>query len=72
MIPSSILHDIETLPPEAQSQVVDFIHLIKSRYKKKADKYESEEDLGFGLHKVTKNISLEDMDKAIAQRACEL
>ncbi len=68
---ASVLQELEALPPEAQSQVIDFIAFIKARYKKKqAKKREEKDDLGFGSIKVTKSISLDEMDKAIAQGAC--
>ena len=68
---ASLLKELEALPPEAQSQVIDFIAFIKARYKKKqAKKREEKDDFGFGSIKVTKSISLDEMDKAIAQGAC--
>ena len=68
---ASVLQELEALPPEAQSQVIDFIAFIKARYKKKqAKKREEKDDFGFGSIKVTKSISLDEMDKAIAQGAC--
>ena len=68
---TSVLQELEALPPEAQSQVIDFIAFIKARYKKKqAEKTEAKDDFGFGSIKVAKSISLDEMDKAIAQGAC--
>lgn len=32
MIPHAMLKDFETLPPDAQQQVADFITFLKSRY----------------------------------------
>ena len=32
MLPSTVLQDIEQLPPAAQSQIIDFIEFLKTRY----------------------------------------
>lgn len=38
MLPSTVLHDFDALPPIAQEQVIDFIAFVKSRYQVKPKK----------------------------------
>jgi len=38
MLPSSVIHDFDTLPPIAQEQVIDFIAFVKMRYQHKTPK----------------------------------
>ena len=38
MLPSTAVHDFDTLPLVAQQQVIDFISFIKVRYQEKAPK----------------------------------
>jgi len=39
MLPSSVIHDFDTLPPPiAQEQVIDFIAFVKLRYLRKTPK----------------------------------
>ncbi|QLQ32158.1 MAG: hypothetical protein HZT40_11830 [Candidatus Thiothrix singaporensis] len=65
--------DFETLPPDAQQQVIDFIAFIKLRYPSRKDAPDKP-DVGrsFGAIKVKKRVTLEQMDEAIRQRGGEL
>ena len=38
MLPSTVLHDFDALPPVAQEQVIDFIAFVKARYQVKSKK----------------------------------
>ncbi|MBK8452379.1 MAG: hypothetical protein WAQ53_16140 [Thiofilum sp.] len=61
-----ILNDFETLPPDAQQQVIDFIAFIKSRYQtRKTVVQQPNAESSFGVIKVKKKVSLEQMDEAI-------
>jgi hypothetical protein len=66
MLPLTVLQDIEQLPPAAQSQVIDFIEFLKSRYAASASAAPAIEQT-FGVIHVQKRVSLEQMDEAIRQ-----
>lgn len=66
MLPSTVLHDFETLPPVAQNQVIDFIAFIKMRYQK-VPAIQPSIEYSFGAIHVQKRVSLEQMDEAIKQ-----
>ena len=69
MMPNAVLQDFETLPPDAQRQIIDFIAFIKSRYQIGKDKLsKSNTEKSFGVIKVKKRVTLEQMDEAIRQR----
>jgi len=69
MMINPALEDFETLPPDAQQQVIDFIAFIKSRYQFRKDTF-NKPDVGrsFGVIKVKKRVTLEQMDAAIRQK----
>lgn len=67
MLPASILQDIEQLPPAAQSQVIDFIEFMKSRYPVEQTDVQSSVEQSFGAIHVKKRVTLEHMDEAIKQ-----
>ena len=73
MIPNAVLQDFETLPSDAQQQVIDFIDFIKARYQARVTKQsQSTLESSFGSIKVKKNVTLEQMDEAIRQRGATL
>ena len=73
MIPNAVLRDFETLPLDAQQQIIDFIAFIKSRYQTRVTKQAPiTTESSFGSIKVKKRISLEQMDEAIRQRGAVL
>ena len=73
MIPNAVLRDFETLPLDAQQQIIDFIAFIKSRYQTRIAKQPPiTTESSFGSIKVKKKISLEQMDEAIRQRGAAL
>lgn len=73
MIPNTVLQDLETLPLDAQKQVIDFIAFIKERYQTKVIKQpQSTQEGSFGSIKVKKKVTLEQMDEAIRQRGATL
>lgn len=66
MIPTEVLQDYESLPSEAQQQVIDFIAFMKSRYQKPTPVDETLSIEGsFGLLKANRTITFEEMDRAI-------
>ena len=67
MLPAEVLQDYETLPTEAQRQVIDFIEFMKARYQKtkSESKTSSIEDSSFGLLKANRTVTLDEMDKAV-------
>jgi hypothetical protein len=67
MLPATILQDIEQLPPAAQSQVIDFIEFMKSRYPVEQTNAQSSVEQSFGAIHVKRRVSLEQMDEAIKQ-----
>ncbi len=73
MIPNAVLQDFETLPLDAQQQVIDFIAFIKARYQARVKKQpQSTLESSFGSIKVKKKVTLEQMDEAIRQRGAIL
>lgn len=73
MIPNAVLKDFESLPVDAQQQIIDFIAYIKSRYQtRKSSQPQNTPESLFGSIKVKKKVSLEQMDKAVRQRGAEL
>ena len=66
MLPSTVLHDIEQLPPVAQSQLIDFVEFLKSRYRVAPSSVQAVEQT-FGVIHVQKSVSIEQMDEAIRQ-----
>lgn len=64
MILANTLQDIEKLPPEAQTQLVNFIEFLKFRYGKPTiNDATVADDASFGaIH-----VSLAQMEEAIAQ-----
>lgn len=77
MLPTEISHDYEQLPLEAKQQVVDFIEFLKSKYPKTSELDITEipsKKLSstFGSIHVTRSVSLEEMDEAIAEGASRL
>jgi hypothetical protein len=75
MIPVSLQDDFEVLPPEAKQQVVDFVAFMKERYareseSKSVDKADIESS--FGIVKVNKHVTLEQMDEAVSRMGGEL
>jgi hypothetical protein len=73
MIPNAVLQDFETLPSDAQQQVIDFIAFIKARYQTRVTKQpQSTLESSFGSIKVKKKVTLEQMDEAIRQRGAAL
>lgn len=66
MLPSTVLQDIEQLPPAAQSQIIDFIEFLKTRYPASPSVTQPIEQT-FGVIHVQKRVSLEQMDEAIRQ-----
>lgn len=68
MIPNAVLQDLETLPLDAQQQVI-----IKARYQARVTKHpQSTLEGSFGSIKVKKKVTLEQMDEAIRQRGAIL
>lgn len=66
------LRDFETLPPDAQQQVIDFIAFIKLRYQaRKSINNGLEAASAFGAIKVKKSVSLDGMEQAIQQKGSE-
>ncbi|MDX9988729.1 hypothetical protein [Thiothrix unzii] len=73
MIPNAVLQDFETLPLDAQQQVIDFIDFIKARYQARVTKQsQSTLESSFGSIKVKKKVTLEQMDETIRQRGATL
>jgi len=73
MILSNTLQDIEQLPPEAQSQLIDFVEFLKFRYRKNPTNDVSVvDDTSFGAIHVSKRVSLTQMEDAIAQQGTAL
>ncbi|MFI0397509.1 MAG: hypothetical protein ACH34X_00400 [Thiolinea sp.] len=73
MIPNAVLKDFESLPVDAQQQVIDFIAFIKSRYQlRKSSQAQNTPESSFGSIKVKKKVTLEQMDEAIRQKGAEL
>ena len=73
MIPNAVLKDFESLPIDAQQQVIDFIAFIKSRYQmRKSSQPQNTPESSFGSIKVKKKVTLEQMDEAIRQKGAEL
>lgn len=73
MIPITVQRDFETLPLDAQQQIIDFIAFIKSRYQTQVTKQATiTTESSFGSIKVKKRVSLEQMDEAIRQRGAAL
>lgn len=72
MIPNAVLKDFESLPIDAQQQVIDFIAFIKTRYQmRKSNPPQNIPESSFGSIKVKKKVTLEQMDEAIRQRSTE-
>nr|CAA6829044.1 MAG: Unknown protein [uncultured Thiotrichaceae bacterium] len=76
MLPAETLNDYEHLPKEAKQQVVDFIEFMKSKYKTTSTPVSSDSQLAskgsFHSIHVTRSVSLEEMDEAIADGASRL
>lgn len=73
MIPNAVLKDFESLPIDAQQQVIDFIAFIKMRYQMRiSNQPQHTPESSFGSIKVKKKVTLEQMDEAIRQRGAEL
>ncbi|UOG90947.1 MAG: DUF2281 domain-containing protein [Candidatus Thiothrix sulfatifontis] len=73
MIPNAVLQDFETLPSDAQQQVIDFIDFIKERYQARATKQPQRTlESSFGSINVKKKVTLEQMDEAIRQHGAIL
>lgn len=62
----SVLHSLEQLSPDAQQQVLDFIEFIKIR-QTATPANTVPTGYGFGTIRVTKQVSLQQMDEAIEQ-----
>lgn len=73
MLPTKALQTYETLPDEAQQQVIDFIEFMKSKHKAKQAKVATKDKQktkgSFQSIHVTRSVSLEEMDDAIAKGA---
>ncbi|PWR00603.1 DUF2281 domain-containing protein [Leucothrix pacifica] len=66
MLPAEVLQDYETLPTEAQRQVIDFIEFMKARYQKtKSENKTSSIEDSFGLLKASRTVTLDEMDMAV-------
>jgi hypothetical protein len=73
MMSNALLKDFETLPLDAQQQVIDFIAFIKSRYQaRKSSLSRNTPESSFGSIKVRKKVTLEQMDEAIRQKGAVL
>lgn len=76
MLPIEISHDYEQLPLEARQQVIDFIEFLKSKYPRSSElditEKPSKKFSAFGSIHVTRSVSLEEMDEAIAEGASRL
>lgn len=73
MIPNALQQDFEVLPPEAKQQVVDFVAFMKARYAKDGKAAEKDSiESSFGIIKVDRAVTLEQMDEAVRRMGGEL
>ncbi len=73
MIPATVQQDFDMLPPDAQQQIIDFIQYIKCIHQKKQSITEEQKaEKSFGMIKVRKKVTLEQMDSAIERAGASL
>lgn len=75
MLPAQALEDYKQLPNEAQQQVLEFIEFMKFKYQPNPRRPAANVPLSkgaFGSIHVTRSVSLEEMEDAIAQQGSRL